>query len=179
MKTTRHILLRSAVAALVFSAPLVVAADPSPFRNLEGSFRKGGRVEISGAGVAARGKCRLVLHITDNGRSARLSIRGELVVNGAKRGFRNVIVFRGNGISAISNLAPGLDDGHSVEDGSYRVSPRSINAAFPVSSGTTAGEATIFIRKKSSPRRRRLLVTQTLVTDALTSPITWKFQAAR
>jgi hypothetical protein len=88
------------------------------------------------------------------------------------------VVFREEHVAAISNLAPGIDDGHSVDEGSYGVGARSIRAEFPYVFGTTPGSVSLFIRIEKHKHATRFRVTQILTSDALTSPITWRFSAA-
>lgn len=172
---TRNILL-VLLAALTLPAPFAQAAAPSSFDPLAGSYSKAGRATVSG-GFSARGKCRIKLVPTADGAGARLRITGDFVLDGARRSFSNVVVLRRENVAAISNLAPGIDDGHAVEDGAYEVSPRSIRVSFPFFLNTTQGNVSLLVRVKPLGGRRQLVVTQTLVTDAFPSGVKWTFRA--
>lgn len=183
MKTHRRFLaiLRVAFLAAAGMALNAGAAEPSPFKKIEGDYTKNGRAEVRGAeGIAAQGSSKLLrVHVSEDGRSARFSVRGDLVVNGARRSFSNIVALRRDGSASISNLAPGIEDGRSVRDGTYEMTGRTLRAEFQFVLGTTAGTATLSVRRRGPKDRQRLLVTQTLVTDAMLSPVTWKFRAAR
>jgi|GEM_PF-3243002 hypothetical protein len=182
MNTYRLLILPAAVLAIT-SGAIAQTEEPPPskFRGIEGDYTKNGRVEVRGAqGIAARGKVRMLrVFVGKDGRGARFSARGELVVNGATRTFRNMVALRRDGTASISNLAPGIEDGRAARDGTYQIAGRTLNVEFDFVLGTTAGRATLSVRRRGPKERQRLFVTQTLKTDALLSTVTWKFRAAR
>lgn len=171
------------MAALAIASSALGQSEeaPSPFRGIEGDYTKNGKVEVRGIdGVAARGRVRLLrVGVGKDGRGARFSTRGELVVNGATRTFRSIVALRRDGTASISNLAPGIEDGRSARDGTYQIAGRTLRVEFDFVLGTTAGRATLSVRRRGTKERQRLFVTQTLATDALLSTVTWKFRAAR
>jgi hypothetical protein len=154
------------------------ASGASLLENFSGKFLQKGKITVSdGSGIAARGKNKIRFTPSTSGESARLTITGELRVNGVPRAFSNVVIFRKENVAAISNLAPGIDDGYSVEEGSYTAGARRIRANFPFVFGTTAGAVNVVIRVEKNSRATRLHITQTLTSNALMSPITWHFTA--
>ena len=162
--------------------PLMLqGADVSPFANFRGNFSKNAEVKIvSGQGGSPSGKIRQVFSVGKTGRSARLEITGTLTLGGAERPFSALYIFRhpteeGVRSATVTNLAPGVDDGYQADEGTYTVSSRAIRAEIPFAVGTVTGKAALVIRLKGS----RLRVTQTLVTDALTRPIVWRFRGLR
>lgn len=182
MNTYRLLILPAAVLAIT-SGAIAQTEEPPPskFRGIEGDYTKNGRVEVRGVdGIAGVGTVRrLRVSVGKDGLGARFSARGELVVNGATRKFRNVVALRRDGTASISNLAPGIEDGRTAKAGTYQMAGRTLRVEFDFVLGTTAGRATLTVRRRGTKERERLLVTQTLTTDALLSPVTWKFRAAR
>lgn len=169
-------------ATLAFS---LQAEDAAPFANFQGDFSRHGVVKVSGGnGAAASGRIKQRFHVGADGQSARLSITGAITLGGAKRAFSAVYVFRrpadgGIRVAAVSNLAPGIDDGHAADDGSYTVTPASIRAGIPFVLGTTTGTAALLVQIKRRSGGAQLLVSQTLATNTLLSPITWRFKSSR
>jgi hypothetical protein len=178
----RSLIFPTMLLAAAFTAFSLHGADVSPFANFAGSYSKHGTVKISeGGGTAASGKVQQNFHIGSTGESARLKITGTIEFDGATRPFSATYIFKrrnGGGIdvAAISNLAPGLDDGHASE-GTYAVFPRKITADVPFVFGTTTGKATLLLRLKKRKRGVQLIATQTLFSSALLRPITWTFKA--
>jgi len=179
----RKSLLPSAVFAALFAAFSLHGAETSPFANFAGRYSKHGLVNISdGHGTTATGKARQTFHVAASGESARLKITGSIKLGGATRPFTVTYIFKrrdadGIDVAAISNLAPGLDDGHATDNGAYNLGPRTILAEAPFVSGTTTGTASLFVRLKKRPRGTLLFVRQMLSSSALTHPITWTFKA--
>ena len=167
---------------LGFSGLTSEGAEPSPFHNFAGQFSKNGHVTVRRSGEEpASGKISQSFHIGATGRSARLKIVGNLRLNGAVRPFSVIYVFRkanreGVQGAAISNLAPGVDDGFSADEGSYVLTSGQITANVPFVFGTTSGHATLRIRLKKRSRGIQLAVVQTLSISTQTSPITWRFE---
>jgi hypothetical protein len=175
-------ILPLALAVALFAASSLSGAEPSPFANFEGRYFKGGSVRVTdGTGSIAKGRVRPVFRIGPSGQNARLKITGSITSGGATIPFSAAYVFKRRGSdgiygAAFSNLAPGLDNGHSTDLATYVAGPRSIRAEAHFVSGTTSGTATLFVRLKKRPRGTQILVTQTLATDALMGPITWTFK---
>ncbi len=175
----RFILLVSAT----FFASSTCAAEVSSFANFQGHFSRHGRVSVSENGASlASGKIRQSFHIGAGGESARLKITGTLRFQNAVRPFTAIYVFKkrssdGIAIAEVSNLAPGVDDGFFTKKGTYALSPRQITAAASFVFGTTTGETTLLLHLKRRPKGLQLILVQTLVTSALSRPITWTFKA--
>ena len=171
------------ISAVVFTAFSTLARDVSPFANFQGSFARRGAVKISdGGGIVASGRVAERFHLGSTGRNARLTIIGTIRLDGATRPLSVAYIFKrpndeGVQLAMISNLAPGIDDGYAAKAGIYSVTPGRIRATVPFVFGTTTGVATLSIRATKRPRGTRLVVEQTLSTNTLLSPISWRFQA--
>lgn len=160
-------------------------AEISPFANFQGNFSKNAHVKVTpGAGGNSAGKIRQAFRIGKTGEDARLQVTGTLKVGGAARAFSVRYIFKrpdpeGARPAAITNLAPGVDDGYSADKGTYTVSPRVIRAEIPFTVGIVTGRANLVVRLERVRRGTRMHVTQTLVTDALPRPIIWRFRGLR
>jgi len=163
------------VAALMSAG----AAEPPRVAPFLGKFLRSGKATVSnGDGIIGRGRSQVRFTSTSDGGVARLRISGSLRIEGTPRSFTNIILFKKEALAALSNLAPGIDDGHVADEGSYRAGTRSIRVSFPFRVGTTTGSAEIFLRLEKSARVTRIRITQTLVSDALTAPVVWQFSAS-
>jgi hypothetical protein len=164
-----------ALSAILLMPPAALAAAQT-FDAFAGDYTKHGHVTVSdGAGLSGSGRVRLYVHRTGNGRSARVILRGTLKIEGAVRPFSSVVVLGKDNSAIVSNLAPGVDDGHIAKKGSYSAGASRIHAQTSFVLNTTEGEAAFVIAVRAGGRR--LIVTETLKATSLTSPITWRFTA--
>lgn len=156
--------------------------DASLFANFEADFSKHARVEIRGGdGVAASGPIAQRFSLGKGGKKGQLKIRGSITLNGATRSLNETYLFRppteeGIQEAALSNLAPGIDDGYSAEDGNFTATARTIRAEIPFVIGTTKGTISLLLRLKRRPKFTELTVTHILSANTLTRPVIWTFR---
>ncbi len=129
----------------------------------------------------ASGKIHQSFRIGASRESARLKITGMLTLKNAVRPFTALYILKkptsdGIYVAAATNLAPGVENGFSAQEGTYVLTPRLITADIPFVFGTTIGKATLRVHLRKRTHGIQLIVEQILSTNTLTNPITWKFQ---
>jgi hypothetical protein len=166
---------------LLASIPAMLAPRDSRALSLEafrGTYNRGGTMKITDGGAASgEGTAQLFFRIGSHKANGRLNITGKLIQGDTERPVAVSYLFKINRVAAISNLAPGIDDGRNAK-GTFRAGRRRITARVPFALGTVSGMATLSLRLRARPHGATLEVVQTLSTTAISRPIVWKFKAA-
>ncbi len=127
-------------------------AENSSLASFNGDYSAGTTKISDGQATPVKGSAKVLFSTVSTGRQSKLKIHATIELPDDDRKLSSTVMFRRKHRARISNLAPGLDDGH-IAEGTYHASPSRIHAEFPFVVGSATGRAVLDIRLIRRPPR--------------------------